>query len=164
MGDGAPRGVAKYEAAVAVCRRFGVVTPEDPYVVWPEEPRCVIAPLFLLYDYSFRPDPVTADDAVAWAEAAGILSADERFLAPDPYPTREAWCRVRVEQAAPRLAEAALRHPLVLVNHFPLRSDLGAAPKDSPVLPVVRDAPHRDVAHEVPGEGGRGRASAHPHD
>ena len=54
--DGATRGVAKYEATLALCRQFRVVTPEDPYEVWPEEPRCVIAPLFLLYDYSFRPD------------------------------------------------------------------------------------------------------------
>ena len=127
--DSAARGVAKYEALVAVCRRFGVVTPEDPYVVWPEEPRCVIAPVFLLYDYSFRPDTVAAHDAVAWAEAAGVRSADERFLAPDPYPTRDAWCRARVEQTAPRLAEAASRHPLVLVNHFPLRRDLVRLPR-----------------------------------
>lgn len=122
-GDG-PRGVAKYEAAVTVCRRFGVLTPEDPYVVWPGEPRCIIAPVFLLYDYTFRPDTVGADEAVAWAEADGILSADERFLAPDPYPTREAWCRARVDQTQPRLAAAAAQHPLVLVNHFPLRQDL----------------------------------------
>ena len=127
--DGAPRGVAKYEAVLALCRRFGVVTPEDPYAVWPEEPRCVIAPLFLLYDYSFRPDAVAFDDVVAWAEAAGVRSADERFLAPDPYPTREAWCRARVEQTEPRLAEAASRHPLVLVNHFPLRRDLVRLPR-----------------------------------
>lgn len=123
------RGVAKYEAAVALCRRLQVVTPEDPYVVWPEEPRCLITPLFLLYDYSFRPDSVAAEDAVAWAEAAGILSADERFLAPDPYPTRAAWCQARVAQTEPRLVEAASRHPLVLVNHFPLRRDLVRLPR-----------------------------------
>ena len=127
--DGAARGVAKYEAAVAVCRRCGVVTPEDPYVVWPEEPRCVIAPVFLLYDYSFRPDTVAAHDAVAWAAAAGIRSADEHFLASDPYPTRDAWCRARVEQTEPRLAAAASRYPLVLVNHFPLRRDLVRLPR-----------------------------------
>ena len=127
--DGALRGVAKYEATLALCRQFGVVTPEDPYEVWPEEPRCVIAPLFLLYDYSFRPDTVASGDAVAWAEAAGVRSADERRLAPDPYPTREAWCRARVEQTEPRLAEAASRHPLVLANHFPLRRDLVRLPR-----------------------------------
>jgi predicted phosphodiesterase len=127
--SGTPRGVAKYEAAVAVCRRFGVVTPEDPYAVWSEEPQCVIAPLFLLYDYSFRPDNVAFDDVLSWAGAAGVRSADERFLAPDPYPTRGAWCRARVEQTEPRLAQAASRHSLVLVNHFPLRQDLVRIPR-----------------------------------
>ena len=29
------RGVARYEALVTACRRFGVVTPEDPFPVWP---------------------------------------------------------------------------------------------------------------------------------
>ncbi len=124
-----PRGVAKYEAIIALCRRIGVVTPEDPYVIWPGESPCVIAPVFVLYDYSFRPAPVAAGDAVAWAEADGILSADERFLAPDPYPTREAWCQARVEETEPRLAEAAAQYPLVLVNHFPLRQDLVRIPR-----------------------------------
>ena len=124
-----PRGVEKYDAAVSLCRRFGVATPEDPYVVWPGEPRCVIAPLFVLYDYSFRPDTVAVDDAVAWARETGVRSADERLLAADPYPTRAAWCRARVEQTEPRLAEAASRSPLVLVNHFPLRADLVRLPR-----------------------------------
>ena len=120
----APRGLAKYEAAVALCRRLGVVTPEDPYVLWPGEPRCLIAPLFLLYDYSFRPDEISADEAVAWAAATGVVSADERYLKPDPYSSRAAWCRARVALTEPRLAEAASRYPLVLVNHFQLRRDL----------------------------------------
>ena len=126
---GALRGVAKYDAAIALCRRFGVLTPEDPYVVWPRQPRFLIAPLFLLYDYSFRPDTVPASEVVAWAAADGIRSADERFLAPDPYPTREAWCAARVTRTELRLQEAARRHPLVLVNHFPLRGDLVRLPR-----------------------------------
>ena len=89
----------------------------------------MIAPLFLLYDYSFRPDTIAFDDVVSWAAAAGIRSADERFLASDPYPTRDAWCRARLAQTEPRLAEAASRHPLVLVNHFPLRLDLVRIPR-----------------------------------
>jgi len=124
-----PHGVAKYEAALAMCRRFDVLTPEDPYVVWPEEPRCAVVPLFLLYDYSFRPDTVDEHEAIAWAREAGVLSADERFLKSDPYETRKAWCQARVEQTEPRLAEAASRYPLVLVNHFPLRRDLVRLPK-----------------------------------
>jgi len=123
-GPDVPRGVAKYEAVVALCGRLGVVTPEDPYVLWPAEPRCLIAPLFLLYDYSFGPDGVTASEAVAWAAEQGVRSADERLLAPDPYPSRVAWCHARVGATASRLASAAKEHPLVLVNHFQLRRDL----------------------------------------
>jgi hypothetical protein len=50
------RGVARYEHLVALCRKLGVTTPEDPYPVWdgPGGP-AVVAPLFLLYDYSFLP-------------------------------------------------------------------------------------------------------------
>ncbi|HEV3073998.1 MAG TPA: metallophosphoesterase, partial [Thermoanaerobaculia bacterium] len=44
---GEPRGEAKYERLVAICRDYGVLTPEDPYVTWPGAgPRCVLAPLF----------------------------------------------------------------------------------------------------------------------
>ena len=51
----AVRGVARYEALVKVCRRFGVLTPEDEFPVWhgPGGP-VTVAPLFTLYDYSFR--------------------------------------------------------------------------------------------------------------
>ncbi len=125
--DDAVRGVARYEAAVEVCRRFGVLTPEDPYTLWPREPRRLIAPLFVLYDYSFRPDTIDERDAVAWAGADGVRSADEHYLAPDPYATRTAWCQARVEQTERRLAAA--RHPLILVNHFPLRHDLVRVPR-----------------------------------
>ena len=87
-GGAGLRGVAKYEAVVDVCRRLGVVTPEDPYVIWPETPRCAIAPLFLLYDYSFGPDSVQPEGAAAWAAETGIRCADEHFLASEPYIRR----------------------------------------------------------------------------
>src|SRR4051794_40548862 len=50
------RGDAKYRALVDLCRAHGVLTPEDPFAEWtgPGGP-CVIALLFLLYDYSLRP-------------------------------------------------------------------------------------------------------------
>ena len=91
------RGVAKYEALVALCRRYGVLTPEDPYCVWRGDglPH-VLAPLFLLYDYSFRPDDVPHARALDWAAEAGIVCGDEVLLHPEPFPTLEAWC------AAPR--------------------------------------------------------------
>lgn len=118
--NGAPRGVAKYERLVAVCRELGILTPEDPFVRWPNGP--LIAPIFTLYDYSFRPDDVPAEAAVSWAIESGVLCNDEYLLHPDPHPSREAWSAARVRYTNTRLQEAA--GPLILVSHFPLRQDL----------------------------------------
>ena len=38
--------------------------------------------------------------------------------------SRAAWCQARVELTEPRLADAASRWPLVIVNHFPLKQQL----------------------------------------
>ncbi|HYG61948.1 MAG TPA: metallophosphoesterase, partial [Thermoanaerobaculia bacterium] len=111
-------------------RDFGVLTPEDPYPVWPGEgPRCILAPLFLLYDYSFRPDDVPEDQAISWAAEDNLLCSDEVLLHSDPYPTKTAWCHARCDEAEQRLTEAAARGPLVLINHFPLRRDLAILPR-----------------------------------
>jgi len=127
---GEPRGVEKYERQVAICREFGVLTPEDPYPEWTGEgPRAILAPLFLLYDYSFRPDEIPVEEAVEWAAEENLLCSDEVLLHPDPFPTRQAWCAARVAAAEPRLAAAAKRAPLVLINHFPLRRDLAVLPR-----------------------------------
>lgn len=124
------RGQAKYDRQVAICRDFGVLTPEDPYPVWPGEgPRCILAPLFLLYDYSFRPDDVPEDQAISWAAEDNLLCSDEVLLHPDPYSTKAAWCHARCDEAERRLTEAAARGPLVLINHFPLRRDLAILPR-----------------------------------
>ncbi len=92
------RGEERYLALVAACKRLGVVTPEDPYPVWAGTGGPVlIVPLFVLYDYSFRPDEAASvEDGVALARAAGVVSTDERLLHPDPYPSREAWCADRL--------------------------------------------------------------------
>ena len=120
------RGVAKYQRLVTICRNYGVRTPEDPYVRWPgSETRCLLAPLFVLYDYSFRPDDVPAEAAIDWAAASGVLCTDEALLHPDPYVSRTAWCAGRYQYSEARLQEAAARASLVLINHFPLRHDLG---------------------------------------
>ena len=113
------RGDARYQHLVSVAREHGVLTPEDPYPTWPDDPKLVIAPLFLLYDYSFCPDDVT--DPLAWAAEDGIKCADEVFLRPDPYPTRQAWCAARCEATAARLAALPDDTRTVLINHFPLR-------------------------------------------
>jgi 3',5'-cyclic AMP phosphodiesterase CpdA len=123
------RGDAKYRRLVQVCRDYGVLTPEDPYVVWPGEgPRCILAPTFVLYDYTFRPDEIPVEKAVEWAAEENLLCSDEVLLHPDPYPTKPAWCEARVRETEPRLEEAATRAPLVIINHFPLRRDLAVLP------------------------------------
>jgi len=125
----APRGADKYAAMVAQCRAAGVLTPEDEYPVWEGEggPH-VIAPLFLGYDYSFRPPEVSEEGAVAWCAETGVVAADEELLDPHPYPSRQAWCTARVADAEARLARAP-DLPLVLVNHYPLREDLAVLPR-----------------------------------
>ncbi len=124
------RGQAKYERLVEICREFGVLTPEDPYVLWPGEgERCILAPTFVLYDYTFRPDDVPVEEAVEWAAEENLLCSDEVLLHPDPFPTRSVWCHERVRLTEPRLAEAARQAPLVIINHFPLRQDLAILPR-----------------------------------
>ncbi|MFI6155852.1 metallophosphoesterase family protein [Kitasatospora sp. NPDC051170] len=116
------RGVARYEHLVELCRRLGVLTPEDPYPVWTGPGGPVrVAPLFLLYDYSFRaPGTTTKEESLAAAYESGIVCADERMLHPDPYPDRDSWCRERVRLTEERLAACDPSVPLVLVNHYPL--------------------------------------------
>ncbi|MFI1827676.1 metallophosphoesterase family protein [Streptomyces sp. NPDC020412] len=116
------RGVERYEALVAMCRRLGVLTPEDPYPVWTGPGGPVrIAPLFLLYDYTFlAPGTTTREESLAKAHQAGIVCTDEYYLHPDPYPSRQDWCAARVAYSEQRLTEVAGDLPLVLVNHWPL--------------------------------------------
>jgi 3',5'-cyclic AMP phosphodiesterase CpdA len=128
----ARRGVAHYQRLVDTCRAAGVVTPEDPFVVWPATGH-VIAPVFTLYDYSFAPSGMTPAEAVAWAAQTQVQCADELLLAPSPYPSRADWCAARVAHTEARLAEtvaaAAPGMRLVLVNHFSMRPDLAVLPR-----------------------------------
>jgi 3',5'-cyclic AMP phosphodiesterase CpdA len=116
------RGEARYRYLVAMCRRAGVITPEDPFPVWRgADGPLVIAPLFVLYDYSFRPDGTTTkSEALALAYETGIVCSDEAVLHPDPYPSRDAWCRARLNITQRRLAELPQGTSTVLVSHFPL--------------------------------------------
>ncbi|MCO4746086.1 MAG: metallophosphoesterase [Proteobacteria bacterium] len=119
------RGRARYLEYVRVCRALGVLTPEDPFPLWPGEgPPTRICPLFLLYDYSFSPDGYDADGARAWAREDGIICTDERLLHPDPYPTKEAWCAARLGATEARLEALPPGERTILINHWPLREDL----------------------------------------
>jgi len=142
------RGAARYQALVKVCRRFGVLTPEDEFPVWEGAGGPVtVAPLFTLYDYSFARTAAAADQppagqaaadqaaadqaaadqaaALAAARAAGIKPADEGRLHADPYPSAAAWCHDQVARTRARLA--AVDGPVVLVSHWPLRRAPAAA-------------------------------------
>jgi len=117
------RGEAHYRRLVEICREHGVLTPEDPWARWPGPgPAATIALLFTLYDYSFRPDDVPAEQAVEWAVESGVLCVDESLLHPDPHASRGAWCAERCRITAARLA--AVEGPTVLVNHWPLEESL----------------------------------------
>lgn len=116
------RGVERYQHLVEICRRLGVLTPEDPYPVWTGDGGpAVIVPLFLLYDYTFRPEGATTkEEGLAIAYSSGVVATDEALLHPDPFPTREDWCLARLTQTELRLAELPAGVSTVLVNHFPL--------------------------------------------
>lgn len=116
------RGERRYHHLVQICRDLGVVTPEDPYPVWdgPGGP-VTVAPLFVLYDYTFRPEGArTKEEALERAHAAGVVCTDEVLLHPDPYPSRDAWCDARIKETERRLSALAPGTRTVLVNHFPL--------------------------------------------
>lgn len=124
------RGVAHYERLIGVCNKYGVLTPEDPYARWPGDgPTRAIVPTFLLFDYSYRPASVSRADAVAWAAATGVRSADEDLLAPDPYNTCDDWCAARVAATEARLSALPGDVKLIVANHFPLRQDLAVLPR-----------------------------------
>lgn len=124
------RGVAHYERLVAICRKYGVLTPEDPYARWPGDgPTRAIVPAFTLFDYSFRPATVSRDHAVEWAAETGVRSADEDLLASHPYPRCDEWCAARVAATETRLASLPPDARLIVVNHFPPRRDLAVLPR-----------------------------------
>jgi 3',5'-cyclic AMP phosphodiesterase CpdA len=116
------RGEHRYRRLVELCRGLGVLTPEDPFPVWEGAGGPVtVAPLFLLYDYSFLPEGATSpEEGLAVARAAGVVCTDEYVLYPEPFPDRAAWCAARVAAARERLDTCDPALPTVLVNHWPL--------------------------------------------
>ncbi|MEM9174146.1 MAG: metallophosphoesterase [Myxococcota bacterium] len=126
------RGVARYQALVDLCRRHDVLCPEDPFPVWEGEGgRHVLAPLFALYDYSFRPDEIPIERSISWAREKNVLCTDEALLHTDPYPSVREWCAARVALCERRLEAATREHalPLVLIAHFPLLQEHAILPR-----------------------------------
>jgi predicted phosphodiesterase len=126
--EGAARGETKYLQCVEVAKSYGVLTPEDDFVLWNGEGGpVVVAPIFTLYDYSFRPPEVSLEGAVDWAREEDVEATDEHLLHPDPYPTRQDWCKALVAKFETKLEETRAQHPtlpFVIANHWPLRPDL----------------------------------------
>jgi 3',5'-cyclic AMP phosphodiesterase CpdA len=114
------RGEQRYAELVRMCRDHDVLTPQDPFAVWPSPDGPVaVAPLFQLYDYSFRaPGTTTKEESLAKAYESGVVCTDEMMLHPDPHPDRESWCGARVAYTESRLDAVSL--PTVLVSHWPL--------------------------------------------
>lgn len=130
------RGVAKYQAMVDTARHHGAITPEDPYPAWPDDPWLILCPLFLLYDYSFRPEHIARADVVAWAAEQDAVCADEKLLPADPYDSREAWCEARLAHTQARLdREVPEQARTILINHFPWRRDLIHIPRIPRFIP-----------------------------
>jgi hypothetical protein len=112
------RGENKYAECVEIARKFGVKTPEDDFVEWEGEGGpAIVAPIFTLYDYSFRPENMDKEAALKWASEADTVATDEFLLHPDPFPTREDWCHALVAKAERKLAEANSKAtPLIIVS------------------------------------------------
>jgi predicted phosphodiesterase len=124
-GREATRGEIRYQQLVALAREHGVLTPEDPYPTWRGHgPACILVPLFLLYDFSFRPAHVLESDVQVWAAEHDVFCADDFLLHSDPYASRQVWCRSRCAFAERRLTALPADQLTVLINHFPLRYDL----------------------------------------
>jgi 3',5'-cyclic AMP phosphodiesterase CpdA len=111
------RGEERYEYLVRYCRSLGIVTPEDPYPVWSGAGGpIVVAPLFVLYDYTFGGGQATRDP--------DVVCTDEMLLFPDPYASVADWCTLRVRDTRAKLVAMVGERPSVLVNHFPLLREL----------------------------------------
>ena len=122
----------------------------------------MVAPLFLLYDYSFRPAGSPDEEALDWAAEAGVVCTDEALLHPDPYPVARGLVRgagagrpsARLARVDPDLrpcwstTSRCVRSPTRLLRYPGVRA-------------VVRDRRDRRLAHPLPRRGGRVRPPAH---
>jgi 3',5'-cyclic AMP phosphodiesterase CpdA len=115
------RGVERYRHLVELCRGLDVLTPEDEYPIWSgEDEELVVAPLFLLYDYSWRPAGMSVPEALSHGRETGVYCTDELLLHPDPFPSRKAWSEQRLSLTEARLNQIPADRRTVLVSHWPL--------------------------------------------
>lgn len=120
-----PKGQNKYAALIKMAREFGVLTPEDPFArLTIDGMEYCLAPLFTLYDYSFRPDDIAQNQALAWAKQANIVSNDELYLSSIPFSSVPNWARARHKIAQERLNALPANLNLVIITHYPLIQEL----------------------------------------
>lgn len=120
---------AKYAALVAMARKYGVVTPEDPWLTFPETGHLIV-PLFSMYDYSFRPKNILRSEVIDWAMAEDCVCTDEVAIKPAPFLTIDEWSRALCERARFRFEnELPDDARTILINHYPLREDLVHIPR-----------------------------------
>ena len=160
------RGEERYRHLVEVCRGLGVVTPEDPYPIWPgEDGPVVVVPLFVLYDYSFRPDGRGLGGRGAGAGLQrGRGEHGRAVAAPRPVPEPRGVVRGPPGQDRAPAGRAAGRPADGAGQPLPAGSGADGGDAVSGVRPVVRDGADGRLAGAVPGRGGRLRAPAHPAD
>jgi UDP-2,3-diacylglucosamine pyrophosphatase LpxH len=119
----------RYLSLVTICHEFSVHTPEDPYIELSNtiNETLVLVPMFLLYDYSFRPTHVPESEALNWAMESNVMCSDEVLIVPEPYKSIIDWCHQRVEYTLQRLNAYREREndnfKFLFINHFPLRED-----------------------------------------
>jgi predicted phosphodiesterase len=121
--------LAKYASLVTLARKYGIVTPEDPWLTFPVTGH-VIVPLFTMYDYSFRPAEISRAQVIEWAMAENCLCTDEVAIKPAPFKSVDDWSRQLCERAISRFdKELPEQARTILINHFPLREDLVHIPR-----------------------------------
>ncbi|WP_340622298.1 metallophosphoesterase family protein [Xenorhabdus siamensis] len=116
-------GVLRYQHLVNICQQHNVLTPEDGFGHYHMEngKTLTIAPIFTLYDYSFRNTcDYTPDQAIERARRCGVISSDEFFLKTYPHKNIIDWCQERIQYTEKRLNTIPDGEDIVLVNHFPL--------------------------------------------
>lgn len=127
--EGHLEGRARYGELINMCRARGVLTPEDPWPVWPGDESVVIAPMFMGFDYSFAPPGEGRVEAVVRAAEAGLMPVDELRLGTDPWPDMAHWCAQRCDDTEARLQALPDGVEVVMVSHWPLRRDLVHLPE-----------------------------------
>lgn len=121
--------VLKYASQLEMAKKYGIFTPAEPWVTFPETGH-IIVPLFTLYDYSFRPANIERNQVIEWASAENCVCTDEVAINPSPFQNIDAWSRSLCEQARQRLEKELPENArTILINHFPLREDLIYIPK-----------------------------------